>query len=107
MKNLAMKALGLSALLGLVLGLSSQPWASEDKDADKAYALRQSHQVLPLQVLLQRVHIPVDARVLEVEYEQKRDRHLYEIEYLLPDGRVEELKVDALSAEILQREQKD
>jgi hypothetical protein len=98
-------------LLATALILPLQPWASDDKDHSKdhgkAYALRQNAEVLPLQELLNRVQLPADARVLEVEYEEKRGRHLYEIEYLLPDGRVEGLKVDALSAEIIKREGKD
>ncbi len=101
----------IASLLLMAWVLCLPAWASaseeEGRDHGKAYSLRQSEQVLPLQELLKRVQLPAEARVLEVEYEHKRGRHLYEIEYLMPDGRVHEIKVDALSASIIKRESKD
>jgi uncharacterized membrane protein YkoI len=56
---------------------------------------------LSLQEIVQHLEIPADSRILEVETEEKAGRMLYEIELLMPDGRVLELYVDPYTAEVV------
>jgi len=59
---------------------------------------------LPLQTLVARLNLPPDSRLLEVELEREDGRLLYEIEVLLPGGRVREYYVDPRSGEVVHEE---
>ena len=54
--------------------------------------------------LLNRIAATHNARIIEVERERERGRDLYEIELIGPDGRKYELKVDATSGEVIDRD---
>ncbi len=56
---------------------------------------------LPLEEILRRLSLPVDSHILEVEKEIVEDRLLYEIELLMPDGRVLEWYVDPRTATVI------
>jgi uncharacterized membrane protein YkoI len=43
----------------------------------------------------------VDARVIEVEFEQQDGEYFYEFELIIPDGRLMEAIADAVTGEIL------
>lgn len=58
---------------------------------------------LPLQEIIRRLDLPSEVRILEVEQEQRNGRQYYEIELLMPEGRVRELYVDPRTAEVLER----
>jgi uncharacterized membrane protein YkoI len=64
-------------------------------------------ELLPLAKILSSVERTYPGRVLEVELEREKGRYLYEIEVLLPDGRVVELTYDGKSGELLESEVDD
>jgi len=88
------------ATTALAAGLA---WS--DNDHEEAYELRQSREILPLDTILERADIPREARILEIEAEHEHGRRLYEIEYVSSDGHITELKVDARTGEVLEREE--
>jgi len=94
-----------AASLGILLGLSPNSQASDDREA--ARQLQQAGEILPLETILQKARAVRPGRVLEVEFETKRQRYIYEIEILDEAGVVHELKLDARSGELLKIEQED
>ncbi len=78
-----------------------------DTDHDEAYRLRENKEILALEVLLERIDLPPNSRLLEIELEHEDGRLLYEIEYVIPSGVIEELLVDPHTAEIIGRERED
>ena len=91
----------------IAAGMTAGIGLADDKDHDQALQLRETAQVLPLEQILERLGLAPDARLLEVESEYEHGRHVYEIEYLNPDGRIFEAEVDAASGEILKRKEED
>lgn len=89
----------------LVLG-SAPALADRDRDHDQARAAVQAGQVLPLKTLLERIERDHPGQVLEVELEQERERWLYEIKLLQPDGKLLKLELDAATAQVLRREER-
>lgn len=76
-------------------------------DYEQAYRLQERQEILPLEELLRRLGLGTDARILEIESEFEHGRHVYEIEYLVPSGRVREVLIDARSGEVLTEEEED
>ena len=74
-------------------------------DHDEAYELMQSGEILPLEKILEITRKQVQGRVLEVELEHEDKRLIYELEVLDQKGVVWELKVDAKSGSIIEKEQ--
>lgn len=68
---------------------------------------RQQGVILPLEKVLEKIPSHLDGRILEVELEGDRRRPIYEVEILDQQGRVWELKLDARSGELLDRELDD
>lgn len=93
-------------LLLIVLLLVVGP-AGADDDHLEARELVRSGTILPLEQILERSQAAHPGRVLEVELESKRGRHVYEIELLDAEGRVWELYYDAATGELLKRKQED
>lgn len=80
----------------LLLSLA-MPCAGDDHG--EVRELRETHQILPLQRLLER--LPAGERVLEAELEHSNGRYRYEIEVLDATGRVHEYRFDAHSGKRL------
>jgi len=95
---------GFWSVTGLLLPLICCNPVMADEDHHTAYRLRQQANILPLEEILERLGLASDHRILEIETEFEEGRNLYEIEYLTPDGHVQEIKVDAASGEILKPE---
>lgn len=89
-------ALGLAALTGV-------PAAMARDDHERAREAVQSGQALPLRSILETLERTHPGRVLEVELERHRDQWIYEVKLLQADGRLIKLRVDAKTAEVLQR----
>jgi uncharacterized membrane protein YkoI len=73
-------------------------------DHDRAHAARQRGEALPLARILAIVEREVHGRVIEIELERDGGKLLYELELLLPDGRVIEVDIDARSGEFVKLE---
>ena len=74
-------------------------------DHDEAYELLRSGEILPLEKILEISREQVQGRVLEVELEQEDELLIYELEVLDKQGIVWEIKVDAVTGVIIEREQ--
>ncbi|KAA5609899.1 hypothetical protein F1189_21960 [Rhodovastum atsumiense] len=73
-------------------------------DHDRARQALARGEVVPLAVLLRRVQGALGGEVVEVEFERKHDRWIYEFRVIAPDGQVIDVDVDAATAEVLRRE---
>ena len=67
----------------------------------------ESGDILALEVILKKAREIQAGKVLEVELETKKDKKVYEIELLNPDGIVFELKFDARTGKHLSTEKED
>lgn len=89
----------------LALALACQP-ALADSDQDRARAAVQAGKALPLKTVLERLEREVPGQVLEVEFEQRDERWIYDVKLLQPGGRLVRLEVDAATAEVLRRRER-
>ena len=85
----------------LVMGYSN----SFAEDHDEAYELLRSGEILPLEKILEISRKQVQGRILEVELEHEDDLLIYELEILDKEGVVWEIKVDASTGTIIEKEQ--
>lgn len=96
-------AIGLNlGSVGLVLGS-----ADRDDDHLEARRLMESGSIQPLETILEQVLSQRPGRILEVELEGEDGRNVYEIELLDESGQVWELKLDAVTGEILDQEKEN
>ncbi|MCU7915935.1 MAG: PepSY domain-containing protein [Candidatus Thiodiazotropha sp. (ex Gloverina cf. vestifex)] len=63
--------------------------------------------IQPLEAILEQVQTVQPGSVLEVELEEDDDRMIYEIELLDKEGMVWEIKIDAVTGELVERELED
>ena len=74
-------------------------------DHDEAYELLRSGEILPLEKILEISREQVQGRILEVELEHEDELLIYELEVLDKQGIVWEIKVDATTGTIIEKEQ--
>lgn len=96
----------LSAWLAVMLLLLGNTVSASD-DHETARHLSEAGEILPLETILERAQQHQPGRVLEVEFEMQHEQYFYEIEILNTKGIVWELKLDARTGQILEREQED
>ncbi len=103
----------LAFLLGaLALWMAREQWESYEHDVehggywDGGDAVETAG-LLSLEEIVRRLELPAKSRILEVERELESGRMYYEIEFLLPDGRIEEVMVDPRTAEVVKREREE
>jgi uncharacterized membrane protein YkoI len=95
----------LAAMLLFAIGL-----ANVGADGDgylEARRLVREGKILPLEQVLEGLTQFQSGQILEVEFDDHHRRMLYEIELLDSQGTVWELKVDAVTGEILEQELED
>ena len=98
----SLRPLLLVAALGLLP--AQLPAAAPRSDQDQARAARARQDVLPLERILAIVERHFEGRVIDTELERDDGLLRYELELLLPDGRVIEIELDAHSGEFLKIE---
>jgi len=82
--------------------------ASADKDDhERAKQLRDSGDIVALEIILQKAQEKHPGKVLEVELETEHDSVVYEIEVLDARGVVWEIKFDARNGEFIKSEKED
>ncbi|AKH22217.1 PepSY domain-containing protein [Sedimenticola thiotaurini] len=91
----------------IALALLLPLWVVADGDHERAKALFESGEILPLEEILKNVRAEYPGRLLEIKLEQKKKSVIYEVELLDEQGKVWELKLDAVTGELLKREQDD
>lgn len=102
MKKFSVLLVAISTAV-LITGFGTISRASDD-DREAARKLLQSGDILPLETILEKARVVQPGQVLEVEFESKRERYIYELEILDEAGVVYELKLDARTGELLKRE---
>lgn len=96
--------LRLLLLAALALLPGWLPAGTPRSEQDAARAARARREVLPLERILAIVERHFEGRPIHTELEREDGRLRYELEWLLPDGRVIEIELDAMSGEILKLE---
>lgn len=102
MRNLIKAAAAVSATALLAL---AGP-ARSDSDQDRARALKNAGDILPLETILEKARKDHPGRVIETELEHKDKRYVYEIEVVDAEGNVRELYYDAQTGELIKHEEK-
>lgn len=93
-----------TAAFALVLAAAmAATGAQGSSDHDRARDAVQAGQVLPLKTVLERLEREHPGQVLEVELERDDGRWIYEVKLLQPGGQRVKLKLDARTAELIQR----
>lgn len=100
------KPASMLTALALVCALS-MPGARADDDHEIARRAVERGELLPLASILKQAEQVYPGRVLEVDLEHEGGRYLYEIEILLTDGRVVELKYEGKTGKLLETEIED
>ena len=103
------KSVVMVLAIGLTLGSVGLVVGSADRDDDHLEARRlvEGGTVQPLESILKRVRVHHPGRILEVELEGEGGRYIYEVELLDDSGQVWELKMDAVTGEMLEQERED
>lgn len=91
----------------IILTLLAPLLVIADSDHERAKALFESGEILSLEQILKNIRDEYPGRLLEIKLEQKKKRVIYEVELLDAQGLVWELKLDAVTGELLKREQDD
>jgi uncharacterized membrane protein YkoI len=99
----------MGTLLGLLAAamlpaLTTDPAHARRDDHERALRDRDEGRIVPLQEVLQGVARQFEGRMIKVELDHARGRDdrggsQYDIRWLLPDGRVLEIEVDAASGD--------
>ena len=92
-------------LLPLALMLCALPARAGLDDYQRAREALERGEVLPLAAILAIVEAQIDARVIEVEFEQEAGQYVYEFELITADGRLLEARADAVTGRILSVEE--
>ena len=79
------------------------PVRADSDDHDRARQALESGEILPLNIVLERVNLDTPGRVLEVELERKDERWVYEIKLLRQGGSVVKLRADASNGMVIPR----
>jgi uncharacterized membrane protein YkoI len=97
-----------AALLGGVLmsAALAPPARASDDDHEQAQRAVQAGEVMPLRSVLERLARDYPGQVLDVELEREDARWVYEIKLLQADGRRIKLKLDARSADLIERRER-
>lgn len=98
-------ALAVSPGPAITQGVAPPPGAepgSGTTDVARARDALEQGKALPLVDILKIVQNQVDARIIEVEFEEEGDHYVYEFELITPDGRLLEAKADPVTGRILE-----
>lgn len=96
-------------LILLAIAAANPALARDGRDDDEigheaARRLLETGKILPLQEILARVSQSVPGKLIETKLEYEHGRIMYDIKILRPEGRVQEVEVDAATGEILKIE---
>jgi len=86
---------------------SNDNQGKEYSEQEEARNLQQRGDILSLEQILQNARQHHEGRILEAELERERGVYVYEVELLDEQGQVWEMKLDAISGELIKEEQED
>lgn len=102
------RTIGRFAAALLVSVASAGHTLADDKIShDAAKQLLESGKILSLEIILEKVAERVPGKLIETELEYDDGRIMYDIKILRPEGRVQEIEIDAATGEILKIEDDD
>ena len=91
----------------LLLLSATAPAAMADEDHERARAALERGDILPLSRILEIVETDTPGRVIDLDFDSDDGRYLYELELLDSGGRLVELKLDAATGAIIERDYED
>lgn len=98
----------LLSVAALVAAFASPVRADDDAaDHNLARRLVAEGQIRALAVIVEEVKVQVPGEMLEVEFESEKGVYKYELKILRPDGKIQEVEVDARTGAILKVEDDD
>ena len=94
--------------LALAVGTISLNLHASDKLSDASIrSLVKQGKILPLQQILDKYQAEFQGTLLDLEVEKKHGMIQYEMEFMLDNGRVIELKVNAANGALIKKEYED
>jgi uncharacterized membrane protein YkoI len=96
--------------LCLVLCCACAGWAEDSRageDHREARRLLETGRILPLERIVERAKAAHPGKLLDIELERDDGRYVYELELVDEHGVVWELKYDAATGALLERERED
>lgn len=95
-------------LVSLALGLSSAGGVrADDDDHELARRLVDEGKIRALSAIIEEVKTQVPGEMLEIEFESEKGVYKYELKILRPDGKVQEVDIDAVTGSVLKVEDDD
>jgi len=76
----------------------------DHEDHDRAFRALREGEARPLADILEKVEEQFGGDVVGIEFERENGRYVYELKIVAADGRLREVYVDAMTAEILSGE---
>ena len=96
MKNTFRKSILMIVLgVGLVAPLGAGSGLADDENHDRALEAVRTEGILPLATLIKSHRALRGSRIIEIELERDGGRYIYELEVILPNGRIKEFQFDA------------
>ncbi len=100
-----------SLLVILALGLTTAAHARHGEDDEigheAARRLLESGRILSLEAILSKNADRLPGKLIETQLENDEGRIVYDLKFLRPDGRVQEIEIDAENGDILKIEDDD
>ena len=95
--------------LALVLAAGRGPAFADERDNgghdhERAHRALKEGRARPLAEILDRVRGQLGGEVVGIDFEEEDGRYSYEFKVVTPDGRLREVHVDAMTAQILKSE---
>lgn len=97
----------MTRYLALAFLLAALPAQAGLDDYQRARDALERHEVLPLARIIEIVEAEIDARMIEVEFEEEAGQYYYELELITADGRLLEARADAVTGRVLAVEEED
>ena len=95
--------LAASLTLTMSVGMAMADGKNRKKeDHDEVYEAQRKGDILPLATILARLRSVTGPEIVDVEFENKDGRPVYEIKFVDTNGRRKEIYVDARSATIVE-----
>jgi len=95
----------LFAPAGLARAGDDEEDEDEGDDHERAHRAVERGRARPLAEILARVRDKLTGELVGVEFERKKGRYVYELKVITSAGRVSEVYVDAMTAEIVERKE--
>ncbi len=97
----------MRSLFGIVLAIFAFVAQGGEYDHDLVKRLREAGEIVALEQITQDVRKRYAGRIIEIEFERKYGRYVYEIGVLEAQGRYREFYYDAANGQFLEEEKRE